>query len=47
MQHVSASYRSVCICSAIGKHILACNRHEIECFYYRRALIKSASEFAC
>ena len=32
MQHVSASYWSVCICSTIGKHTLACNRHEIKCF---------------
>jgi len=32
MQHVSASYWSACICSTIGKHTSACNRHEIECF---------------
>jgi len=32
MQHVSASYWSACICSTIGKHTLACNRHEIKCF---------------
>jgi len=32
MQHVSASYRFVCICSTIGKHTLACNRHESEWF---------------
>ena len=32
MQHVSASYWSACICSIIGKHTLACNRHEIKCF---------------
>ena len=31
MQHVSDSYWSVCICSTIGKHTFACNRHEIEC----------------
>jgi len=29
---VSASYWSACICSTIGKHTLACNRHEIEWF---------------
>ena len=33
MQHVSASYWFVCICSTIGKHTLACNRHEIKCFF--------------
>jgi len=32
MQHVIASYWSACICSTIGKHTLACNRHEIKCF---------------
>ena len=33
MQHVSASYWSACIFSTIGKHTLACNRHEIKCFF--------------
>jgi len=32
MQHVSSSYWSAYICSTIGKHTLACNRHEIKCF---------------
>ena len=31
-ERVSALYQSVCICSTIGKHILAQNRHEIKCF---------------
>jgi len=46
-QHVSTSYWSLYICSTIGKHALACNRHEIECFYCRRTLIKSASVIVC
>jgi len=37
----------VCICSTIGKHTLACSRHEMECFYCRIALIESASELVC
>jgi len=46
IQCISAQI-SPCICSTIWRASVACNKHKIECFFCRRALIEYASEVVC